>query len=90
MIHKIYFGIVLIITVISLIYYYLQEEDHMKELEKINKMEMENRKELEQIAYFRSKSVPCSAGNFTDPRSCYIDSDYTCTWNSLAKRCDKK
>ncbi len=73
-----------------MVYYYLQEEDHRKELEKINKMEILNRKEQQQITYIRSQSIPCSVAEFSDPRSCYIDSNYTCAWNELAKRCDQK
>lgn len=90
MIHKLYLGAIFILTIIVLIYYYTQEEDHRKELEKINRMEIANKRELQQLAYIRSQSVPCTVANFTNPRSCYIDSDYTCTWNELAKRCDQK
>jgi len=73
-----------------LIYYYLQEEDYRKELEKINRMEMTNRKQQQQLAYIRSQTTPCEAGTFLDPRSCYLNSEFTCTWNELAKRCDQK
>lgn len=90
MIHQIYLCSILIITIVILIYYYLLEEDHRKELEKISKMEIANRRELQQMAYIRSQSNPCSVGDFHDPRSCYVDSNYACSWNELAKRCDQK
>lgn len=90
MIHQIYLCAMLIVTVIILVYYYLQEEDHRKELEKINRMEIANRKEQQQMAYIRAQTTPCNAGNFMDPRSCYVDSGYSCAWNEVAKRCDQK
>lgn len=90
MIHQIYLCAILIITIIILVYYYWQEKDHTVELEKINKMEIANRRELHQLKYIRSQSVPCRAGEFSDPRSCYIDSNYACSWNDRAKRCDQK
>lgn len=88
--HQIYLFTMLVVTVGFLIYYYLQEDNHKKELEKINRMEIANRKEQQQMAYIRSQTVPCVSGTFNDPRSCYVDSGYTCSWNEIAKRCDQK
>ncbi len=90
MIHQIYLCAILVVTVVILVYYYLQEEDHRKELEKINRMEIANRREQQQMAYIRSQSTPCNAGDFADPRSCYVNSGYACAWNEAAKRCDQK
>jgi len=88
--HQIYLCAMLIATVVISVYYYLQEDNHRRELEKINRMEIANRKEQQQMAYIRSQTTPCISGNFSDPRSCYIDSGYTCAWNEVAKRCDQK
>lgn len=90
MLHQIYLCTILFVTVTILIYYYIQEEDHKKELEKIARLELANRKEQQQMSYIRSQSSPCNVGNFTDPRSCYIESGYTCVWNEIGKRCDQK
>lgn len=90
MIHQIYILCVLAITVIILVYYYLLESDHRKELEKIDKMEILNRKEQREMELIRSQSSPCPISNFVTPRACYFDSGYACTWNDVAKRCDLK
>lgn len=90
MIHQIYILCLLAITVLVLVYYYMLESEHKKELEKINRLEIENKREQQQLEMIRSETVPCQAGSFMDPRSCYYNSGYTCTWNELAKRCDQK
>lgn len=79
-----------IITFGSVFYYYILDAEHRKELEKINKIESHHIKELQRLEFLRSQTKPCNAGNFTDPRSCYNESGFTCSWNELAKRCDQK
>ena len=90
MIHQIYILCVLAITVIILVYYYTLEVDHRKELEKIDRMELLNKREHREMELIRSQSSPCPVGNFTNPRACYYDSGYMCTWNDVARRCDLK
>lgn len=85
-----YITCVLIITIIVVIYYYVLDAEHKKEEDKIKKMEMNHQRELQQLEIIRSQTMPCQAGTFTDPRSCYNDSNFTCSWNEIAKRCDQK
>lgn len=90
MLHLIYIVCMFIITFGVVFYYYVLDAEHRRELDKINKMEALHNKELQQLETLRSQTVPCQIGNFTDPRSCYIDSGFECSWNELAKRCDQK
>jgi hypothetical protein len=76
--------------VIVLIYYYNQEAEYRKEIDKINKLENQKRLQQLQLSLIKAESTPCPVGNFTSPRSCYIDSGYSCTWNDVINRCDSK
>lgn len=90
MIHKIYIIGIIIITIIIGIHYYIQENDYRIEMEKINQLEAERMKMQQQLEIIRSKTIPCHIPNLNNPRSCYIDSGYLCSWNAEANRCDKK
>lgn len=90
MIHQIYIFCIIVITIAILIYYYIQENEHRKEIEKIDKIESQKRKEQRELDLIRSQTVPCPVGNFRTPRSCYFDSGYMCTWNDIAQQCDAK
>lgn len=74
------------ITIGVIIYYYVKSEEHKKELEKISRVEAKE-KELEKL---RASTVVCPAGTFSTPRSCYEDSNYTCSWNEVTQRCEQK
>lgn len=87
---QIYILCVLVITVVVLVYYYVLEADHKHELEKVNKLESQHKRAQHDLEVARSRTTPCTSGNFTDPRSCYVDSGYACSWNDLTKRCDQK
>jgi hypothetical protein len=90
MLYQIYILSILVITVVILVYYYTQEIDHRKELEKIEKIESKNKQYQNELELIRSQTLPCPVGDFKDPRSCYFDSGYMCSWNDGAKRCDAK
>lgn len=90
MVHQIYIFTIIIVTAVILIYYYAQEADHRKEMEKINLLEIKNFKEQRELDIIRSRTVACPYGDFKTPRSCYFDSGYMCSWNDLANRCDIK
>lgn len=90
MIHQIYILVIIVMTAAIIIYYYIQESKHQKELDKINKLETINKKNNQQLEDIRLKTNPCPLGEFSDPRSCYFDSNYACVWNEQAKRCDTK
>lgn len=90
MLHEIYILSMLIITIVIIIYYYNQEIDHRAELEKIKNIEEKNKKLQQELEFIRSQTTACPVGEFKDPRSCYFDSGYICSWNDVAKRCDAK
>ena len=87
---KIYFIGIISITLIVLYLYILSEHEHKKELEKIKQLEIKLDEEQKQLELIRSKTTPCSISDLNDPKSCYHNSNYTCTWNYEAKRCDMK
>ena len=59
-------------------------------MERIHLIEQKNFQKLKEIEYIRSQTKQCHIPNLADPRSCFIDSNYECTWNELAERCDQK
>lgn len=68
----------------------MSESEYQHELEKINKLEDKYTLEKGQLDFIRSQTKTCQVGDFKNPRSCYFDSGYQCSWNDLAKRCDQK
>ena len=90
MIHYLYIFGLIIVTIIILIYYFMQEADYRREIEKINIIERRNNLAKKELEIIRSQTMPCRAGDFRDPRSCYIDSGYSCSWNERARRCDAR
>lgn len=83
-IRNIYIGCIAVITVILLVLYFINNRSYQYELEKISILEGKY-KELEKI---RSRTTPCDIKGFNDPRSCYFGSNYRCSWNENAQRCD--
>ena len=90
MIHKIYFFAILILTVIVIYYYYISQRDYIQEVQKISQLEAEQILKDNELAMIRSRTISCPISGLNDPRSCYFGSNYNCTWNELAQRCDKK
>lgn len=88
--HKIYIAGLLIITIIIVLYYYSQEADYRREIEKISALERQQELYERNLELIRSRTIPCPIPNLMTPKSCYLDSELTCTWNEQAKRCDKK
>jgi hypothetical protein len=85
-----YIYCLIIITILAIAYYYVLDSEHKKELAKINKLEILNMKEQQELDIIRSETIPCQSGNFTDPKTCYYNSDYNCSWNEKGRRCDQK
>jgi hypothetical protein len=86
----IYILTVLIITFFALYIYINQEYEHQQELDKIERLEVEyeaKRKLLEEI---RAKTIACPISGLNTPRDCYFGSNYACSWNEKAVRCDKR
>ncbi len=90
MIHYIYIIGVILITISIIIYYFIEKNNHDEEMKKIFLLETLEKKRKNELEQARSQTTPCLAGNFDDPRSCYIGSDYNCTWNIKTKRCESK
>jgi hypothetical protein len=83
---NIYFFGIILITLIVIILYIMNDLDHKYELDKIKLLE-DKYKELERV---RKLTIPCDVPNLNDPKSCYFKSNYTCSWNENAQRCDIK
>lgn len=90
MLHQIYITAIFLLTIVIVIYYYSQESDYKKEIEKIDRLESMRRRDQQELDIIRLQSMPCPYGNFKTPRSCYFESGYLCTWNDIAQRCDAK
>lgn len=83
--------LLLIIFIIAIFYIYIyirKYEDHKTQLDKIKRIEESNILKQEELSALSTKTFPCDK-NLTDPRSCYFDSAYACTWNEEIQRCDR-
>jgi len=81
---------IIIITIIIAFIYINDNYNHQEELNKIamlEKIQSEKNNKLEKI---RAQTITCPVENLNDPRSCYFKSNYKCTWNQQAERCDSK
>lgn len=90
MINQLYILVIILVTIVVIIFYYNQQISYRAEIERIKKLEDKYQKENDEIDFIRKQSMACPYGDFKTPRSCYFDSDYACSWNDLAKRCDAK
>jgi len=87
--HHIYIFFIIAITVGVLIYYYIQQMKHLKELEKIAAIEIKQAKADRELEALRSLTNPCpSTTVYKDPRTCYVESNYTCSWSDATQRCE--
>jgi hypothetical protein len=69
--------------------YYSQERDYSAEMKKINDLEQKQQLRQQALNAIRAQTTVCPVSNLNDPRTCYINSNYTCSWNEQAERCDK-
>ena len=81
---------VLTITIIFLVLYLNNEKKHTMELKKIELIEAQMKKKKDDLINKRLKTIPCPVSNLNQPRNCYFDSNYTCSWNNETERCEKK
>jgi len=87
---KIIYLITIFVLVIISIYIFVQKyEVHQDQLLKINRLEEIHKEEHQIIKHNRSITEPCQTPNLTNPRDCYFGSNYKCSWNELAKRCNE-
>lgn len=80
---------VFIITIVVLAIFISQNKNHEEEIKKIELLEEKINKRKAELEQIRAKTIPCHHKNLTDPRSCYFKSNYSCSWNEEAERCDK-
>jgi hypothetical protein len=89
-IHKAYIVALFVLTIIVVSYYYKQDGEYRKEMDRINTLENERLRRDRELEYIRAQSMPCPTTGLNDPRTCYVNSGYKCRWNEMANRCDKK
>jgi hypothetical protein len=81
-------GIVMI-TFIIVVIYVRSVTTHNAEIEKIESIEKRDRLAQAELDIIRSKTKKCPYFTEDNPRSCYFDSKYRCSWNEVTKRCDQ-
>lgn len=87
---KLYIIGIVVITVAVLYLYIKREKEHTKEINKIKIIEEKIEEKNDKLYDIRTRTISCPVPNLNDPRSCYYDSGYKCTWNEEAERCDQK
>lgn len=87
---NIYFIGLFIVTIMVIYFYMINERDHRAELEKIERLERSDMIRSRELEIIRSQTEKCPIEGLNTPRSCYFNSNYQCSWNDLAERCDKK
>lgn len=90
MLTKIYIIGVIIVTIVILYLYISREQEHQKEEEKIERLERKANARQRELELIRSSTDPCPIPNLDTPRKCYNGSNFECSWNEHAERCDKK
>ncbi len=61
---------------------------YVNEMERIHKLEIQIEQDRKRLEDIRKKTIPCDITGLNDPRSCYVNSNYSCRWNTDAERCD--
>lgn len=87
---KIYIIGLIIISFAMLYLYVYYDRENKKELEKISYLEKKQEIKEKKLALIRSKTQPCMITELDTPRTCYMDSQYKCSWNEAGERCDSK
>lgn len=78
------------VTLIVLSMYIINQMDHLRELEKIRMLEEKMANHDLNLRKIRNRTTACPIKDLTTPRNCYFDSNFTCSWNEDADRCDLK
>jgi len=79
---------VFIITTIVLFIYISNNKNYEAEMKKIEILEEKLNKRKAHLEQIRAKTTPCKYPGLNDPRSCYLKSNYSCSWNEEGERCD--
>lgn len=79
---------IIIITCIIIYTYIYYDSRYIIELEKIKYLELKKRIRDNELSEIRKLTKACPVENLNNPRKCYFDSNYKCSWNEKAERCD--
>jgi hypothetical protein len=79
----------MIITILIIIYYFIKQNDYYQEIEKIKRLEALKKKKNIRLKRLRTHTKPCGT-YYKDPKSCFFNSGFSCSWNELTDRCEKK
>lgn len=90
MIHQIYILAIIVISIVIFVYFYTQQAEYRRELERIDRLESRHIQKEKNLELIRSQTIPCHISGLDTPRKCYFQSGYACAWNELADRCDSK
>lgn len=88
MFEKYYFTGLLLITAVILVLYYQYNKYHNMELKKIDYLEEKKKENDRLLELIRAKTDACPKLGLETPRDCYFGSDFKCSWNEQAQRCD--
>ena len=86
--NMVYIIVIIFITLIFVLKYLTSVSNYNYELDRIDILERELLKKNRQIRMARSQTIRCPNITLKTPRSCYIDSNFTCSWNEVAERCN--
>lgn len=87
---KIYFIGIIIVTLLIIAVYVVEDKDHKYEMHKINYLEDREKERQEKIEELRKNTVECPIKHLDKPRDCYFKSNYRCSWNEDTDRCELK
>ena len=90
MIKNIFIIKILIIILLAIYIFIKNHSDYEYQLDKINKIESLNNKIKNKIKYYRETTEPCNITGLETPRDCYFNSNFKCSWDELADRCNLK
>jgi hypothetical protein len=87
--YKIYFAIILILTLVAIYIYITNEQGYSKELQKIEILENNYQIKQKELTRLRSQTTPCHIDQLITPKTCFYSSNFECTWNENTDRCEK-
>ncbi|VVU94802.1 hypothetical protein CPAV1605_527 [seawater metagenome] len=90
MLKNIYIITIIILALLAVTIFMKKYSDYKYQIEKINMLEEKENNKKDKLRYYRSVTKACDIKGLKNPRNCYFGSNYKCSWNEQANRCNIK
>ena len=90
MLKNIYIITIVILVLMAISIFIKKYSDYQYQLNKINNLEDKRKNKEDKIRHYRSITKSCNTKGLNNPKSCYFGSNYKCSWDESANRCNLK